>query len=74
MVDWKEYDQEELVGYIRNVADDEIVWDRVKKVDWVFNKRPNMKLTEEFTDNLSIVKDLNDQQDREEERPVARIV
>jgi len=38
--EWKEYDQEELIAYFRNVVEDEIVWDRASKVDWIFNKRP----------------------------------
>jgi hypothetical protein len=44
--EWKEYDQEELVAYFRNIVEDEIVWNRARKVDWIFNERPPGELGE----------------------------
>jgi uncharacterized protein (UPF0248 family) len=37
--EWGDFGQEELMAYIRNVKDDEIVWDKARKVDLVFGKK-----------------------------------
>jgi uncharacterized protein (UPF0248 family) len=37
--DWEPYGQEELMAYIRNVKTDEVVWDKVRKVDSVFGTK-----------------------------------
>ena len=38
--EWREYEEEELIAYFKHVPEDLIVWDRARKVDWVFNVRP----------------------------------
>lgn len=38
--EWQDFDQEELVAYFKNVSEDLIVWDRARKLDWIFNARP----------------------------------
>jgi uncharacterized protein (UPF0248 family) len=37
---WEEYEEQELIAYFKHVPDDQIVWDRARNVDWVFNARP----------------------------------
>lgn len=33
--EWKEYDEEELIAYVKNVETGVVVWDRVRKVDLI---------------------------------------
>ena len=40
IAEWQEYEEQELIAYFRFVPKDEIVWDRARKIDWVFNKQP----------------------------------
>jgi len=37
--EWGEFGQEELMAYIKNVKDEEIIWDRARKIDMVFGKK-----------------------------------
>lgn len=39
---WEEYDEQDLIAYFKHVPEDLIVWDRARKVDWVFNA-PDIK-------------------------------
>ncbi len=36
---WGNFGSEELMAYIKNVKDDEIVWDKARKIDLVFGKK-----------------------------------
>jgi hypothetical protein len=38
--EWQEYEDKELIAYFKHVLEDLILWDRARKVDWVFNRRP----------------------------------
>ncbi len=38
--EWQDFDQEDLVAYFKNLPQDLIVWDRARKLDWIFNARP----------------------------------
>ncbi|KAH8886023.1 hypothetical protein GQ53DRAFT_809881 [Thozetella sp. PMI_491] len=38
--EWQDFDQEDLVAYFKNLPQDLIVWDRARKLDWIFNPRP----------------------------------
>jgi hypothetical protein len=38
---WEEYEEQELIAYFKHVPENLIVWDRARKVDWIFNMRPN---------------------------------
>ena len=40
VAEWQEYEEQNLIAYFKYVPDDEIVWDRMRKIDWVFNKLP----------------------------------
>jgi hypothetical protein len=33
---WRGFDQEDLIAYFRQVSEDRVVWDRVKKIDYLF--------------------------------------
>lgn len=37
--EWEKFGQEELMAYIKNLKDGEIVWDKAKKIDLVFGKK-----------------------------------
>jgi uncharacterized protein (UPF0248 family) len=39
VAEWQEYEEQELIAYFKHVPENEIVWDRARKVDWVFNRR-----------------------------------
>lgn len=40
--DWKNFDEEELIAYFKNVKSHEIVWDRARKIDLVFEKKDEL--------------------------------
>lgn len=41
VAEWEKYEESELIAYFKHAPENEIVWDRARKIDWISNARPD---------------------------------